>query len=333
LTIQSQLAWGALDKHESQVARSAVDKHDSSNSNLLLRLNGAELGFHGLIARQPVHSALACSFLRRAPAVAWTHSTSTVNCEAAQSVKAELEGLAVTIKVRHGLQESFFESPGARCWVAADGSAADLELSPELQSRQSSWLFGPALILALARRGVYCLHASSFDHEVDQQVYHQGQASVIVGDSGAGKSSFARELQESGHVRRLTDDISPITLDHGSLVLLPFFPQLKLAQSPPDLPEQVPLTGLIALRAAVCDQAASCEALDAPAIYFKLLRHTVASRLFSTRDAAAWWDFMHQAQLALTRSDAPKCQLRARFAPKDLQAAMLEAFSLTQATR
>jgi hypothetical protein len=315
----------------SQVARSALDKHDSSNSNLLLRLNGAELAFQGLIARQPVHSALACSFLTRLPCqaaslvTAWTRPNVTAaECEA-ELVQAELEGLAVTITMRHGAQESFFQSPGARLWVAADGSAADLELSPELQARQSSWLFGPALILALARRGIYCLHASSIEQG--------GQASVIVGDSGAGKSSFARELQEAGLVRRLTDDISPITLDQGSSLLLPFFPQLKLAQSPPDLPEQVPLAGLIALRAAVGDQAASCEALDAPATYFKLLRHTVASRLFSKRDASAWWDFMHQAQLALTRSEALKCQLRARFAPDHVQAAMLEALSLTRTTR
>jgi hypothetical protein len=332
LTIPSQVAWSALDKHESQVARSAVDNHDSSNSNLLLRLNGAELAFEGLIARQPVHSALACSFLTHltcqtlSPVTAWTRPNVTaVDCEADQLVHAELEGLAVTINIRHGAQESFFESPGARLWVAADGSAADLELSPELQSRQSSWLFGPALILALARRGIYCLHASSIEQG--------GQASVIVGDSGAGKSSFARELQESGQVKRLTDDISPITLEQGSLLLLPFFPQLKLAHSPSELPEQVPLTGLIALRAAARDQAASCEALDAPAIYFKLLRHTVASRLFSKRDASAWWDFMHQAQLALTRSEALKCHLRARFAPDHVQAAMLEAFSLTRTTR
>lgn len=82
---------------------------------------------------------------------------------------------------------------------------------------------GPGLMLALAIRGVFCMHASGV---------MLGDAAVLfLGDSTAGKSTLARLLpDDSGRLLRITDDISPLIQgEDGRFCLLPDFPQLKLA--------------------------------------------------------------------------------------------------------
>jgi hypothetical protein len=80
---------------------------------------------------------------------------------------------------------------------------------------------GPALLLALAIRGVFCLHASA--------VKLCDGAVLFLGESAAGKSTLAEMLEDHGAgLIRVTDDISPLKYGKDRFELLPDFPQLKL---------------------------------------------------------------------------------------------------------
>jgi hypothetical protein len=115
----------------------------------------------------------------------------------------------------------------ARISIASDGSAIRVLDREE----GASWallieaVLGPALVLALACGGVFCLHASA--------VTVGEQAVLFLGDSGAGKSTLARLLAEQGDLMaRVSDDVSPVMrAPDGKFHLLTGFPQLKLAAS------------------------------------------------------------------------------------------------------
>lgn len=115
----------------------------------------------------------------------------------------------------------------ARISIASDGSAIRVLEREE----GASWallieaVLGPALVLALAGAGVFCLHASA--------VTVGEQTVLFLGDSGAGKSTLARLLAEQGDLMaRVSDDVSPVMCaPDGRFHLLTGFPQLKLAAS------------------------------------------------------------------------------------------------------
>jgi hypothetical protein len=82
-------------------------------------------------------------------------------------------------------------------------------------------LLGPVMALALHQRGLLVLHASAI--EVD------GKSVIFMGDKGAGKSTTAGAMIRAGH-RLLTDDVVALDLsDPERPMILPGFPQLKLA--------------------------------------------------------------------------------------------------------
>jgi len=95
-------------------------------------------------------------------------------------------------------------------------------------------LLGPPLVLSLALRGTWCLHASAVETAVG--------AVLMIGRSGDGKSTLARHLGERAGMRRIADDILPCALGNGAACALPLFPQLKLAAH-----EQCALAGRIEL--------------------------------------------------------------------------------------
>ena len=83
-------------------------------------------------------------------------------------------------------------------------------------------LLGPPLIVSLAFRDVWCLHASA--------VAHNGKCAVFLGDSGAGKSTLAAFMAEQAGCSLVSDDILPVKMTDGKLVGFNDFPQLKLTQ-------------------------------------------------------------------------------------------------------
>ncbi len=92
---------------------------------------------------------------------------------------------------------------------------------PKASDRELEYLlFGPPLMLVLALNRHFSLHASS--------VGFANKAILFTGDSGFGKSTIARCLQNGANLNRLSDDISVLSESEPDLVLNADFPQLKL---------------------------------------------------------------------------------------------------------
>jgi hypothetical protein len=84
----------------------------------------------------------------------------------------------------------------------------------------TTYLLGPVMGFLLRARGTTCLHASA--------VEVGGEAVVIAGPAGAGKSTTAAAFALAGH-RVLCDDIAPLLpRPDGGWDVQPAFPQLRL---------------------------------------------------------------------------------------------------------
>jgi hypothetical protein len=154
-------------------------------------------------------------------------------------------------------------------------------------------LVGPALLVALALRGTFCLHASAV---------RMGRAAVVFcGESGAGKSTIARELAlatDAGFCL-LGDDAVPVTTGLGSVDVLARYPQLKL---PPNeqpwasSPERLPLASVYLLEpAASATSSVRSKACGPVAAVSTLVAHTVAARLFDRELLASHLEFCARA--------------------------------------
>jgi hypothetical protein len=80
------------------------------------------------------------------------------------------------------------------------------------------YILGTAMGVILHRRGLLVLHGGA--------VNIQGQAVIITGDSGAGKSSLTNALYQRGY-DLITDDLSVIEVSNPS-VMIPSYPKQKL---------------------------------------------------------------------------------------------------------
>ena len=195
-----------------------------------------------------------------------------------------------TISVWRSQAGTLLDIPAAgRYWTSADGRAVcQVSALPALDPLiLAQSLLGPPLMLALARRGVWCLHASA--------IAYQHRVAVFLGISGAGKSTLAAYLGAQPGVRQLGDDILPVALENGALQVLPHFPQLKL---PPDrqpglnFPESLPLSALYLLDE---QPAISFEPHSPASAAMTLASHSVAARLFDRDLLSAHFDFCTQA--------------------------------------
>ena len=178
--------------------------------------------------------------------------------------------------------ETWSAPPGYLLKVAG---GSDFYIAPEGQfishagsdSTDSPWsklvreiVVGPALVLALALRGVWCMHASA--------VTCNGNVSAFLGESGQGKSTLASHL--SPRMQLVADDILPVTLTDPGLACWPHFPQLKLpleAQPSPSLPESLPVNRICQLETA---EEISLHPQSPSEATQTLLRHTAGTRLF-----------------------------------------------------
>lgn len=210
------------------------------------------------------------------------------------AVRAPLGGRVCTVSVArtpHGYHVDV-EGVGA-FWVndAGDTIHADPASHGAVEDAIfTEALLGPPLMLAFALRDVWCLHAGSS--------LIGGKPAALAADSGTGKSTLARRLDELG-MRRVADDILPITLTGGQVHAWPHFPQLKLpldCQPSLGLPEHLPLHTLYQLDgSAPPDGDLTPQPLSARAAATALLRHTVAARLFDAGLLRRHLDFAAQA--------------------------------------
>ena len=122
-------------------------------------------------------------------------------------------------------------------WFGSEGVPADSPIT--------DFVLGPGLVLSLALKGAFSLHASA--------VTHRGRAIAFVGASGSGKSTLARLIGTLGSPWGwIGDDILPVSTGGEGPVAMPHFPQQKV---PPKaqlallegIPTQVPLTAIYVL--------------------------------------------------------------------------------------
>lgn len=175
-----------------------------------------------------------------------------------------------------------------QCWLAAEGMAEvvvalDRGVITRLGSRAFAstiacdqdamdLVVGPALILALAARGVFCLHASA--------VAVGGRCRLFLGASGVGKSTLVAGLPTGA--RRLADDIVPLTCGPPPRAV-PAFPQPKLAAAEqPVGVGALALDGLIVLDAAppAGNTLIERSVLGTADATLALAHHSVGARLF-----------------------------------------------------
>ncbi|NJM99256.1 MAG: hypothetical protein HC800_20840 [Phormidesmis sp. RL_2_1] len=81
-------------------------------------------------------------------------------------------------------------------------------------------ILGPALCLLLEQRGLLVLHASCIN------INHQAVA--FMGGSGWGKSTLATAFHRKGY-DALTDDVMPLSVTQNQALVLPSYPQFKVA--------------------------------------------------------------------------------------------------------
>ncbi|NND00422.1 MAG: hypothetical protein HKN85_09595 [Gammaproteobacteria bacterium] len=134
---------------------------------------------------------------------------------------------------------------------------------------------GPALIMLLAKKGVYCLHAGAVSTPFGNI--------ALIAESGVGKSTLSAPVNEQW--QQLSDDILPFSRHdngcHDTSIFIANFPQLKLpgnavAIAPP--PEAT--VDLILRLSAQSSEATEFRRLGKSEALLELVRHTVAAKLF-----------------------------------------------------
>lgn len=159
-------------------------------------------------------------------------------------------------------------------------------ITADLDNIDITVLMGPVFILHLAKNKVFCLHASAFI--IKQTCF------ILMADSGTGKSTIARHMQQMHIGQRVADDIVPIKINNGKITLLPSFPQLKLTQEEQHQGDDI-CQKTVLLFAQKSNNKTSLNRIDKFISIKKLIKHSVATKLFSTNELRNHLLFCHHA--------------------------------------
>jgi hypothetical protein len=120
----------------------------------------------------------------------------------------------------NGRYFGFFFSDGARFAIENQGREIWGDW-PENYAFEDActYLVGPVMAFALRLRGVTCLHASA--------IVVEGQAIVLMGVAGAGKSTTAAAFALSGF-SVLSDDVAVLDDRNGRFLVQPGYPRINL---------------------------------------------------------------------------------------------------------
>lgn len=161
-----------------------------------------------------------------------------------------------------------------RYMLNTDGSVVALErlAGPTAVGLLEDCTLGPPLIVSLALRGCWFLHAAA--------VLVDGRAAAIAGPSGSGKSTLAARLDRAPGCRRMGDDLLGLRWDGQRLLALGDYPQLKL--SPAQQWRQPPLNldTVYLLRPAMHTERFAVRVVEKSEKLLVLTRHGVSSTLF-----------------------------------------------------
>ena len=187
----------------------------------------------------------------------------------------------------------------------AAGDRIDCISVPSAARLRREWLFGPALLLALAARGIYALHASALAVAAG--------AVLLLGPSGSGKSTLAGVASSLGW-GVLADDVVPLCDRSGRTWVRPRFPQLKWRDPLATADCELPLAALVFVERG--EAADRLLPIAISQVTRNLVRDTVAARLFAPAELAA--------QLAFCARLAGSCPCRVlslrEVAPRDVEA-------------
>ena len=167
----------------------------------------------------------------------------------------------------------------------------------DLTELEQEVVLGPALALALALGGKWCLHAIAASF--------QNKGMVFLGESGYGKSTLAAYLDEAVKPgwQRIADDILPVSLGEGELTGWTHFPQLKLPelmQPSLQLPETLLINHVYLLDPDNSATTPKLKALSSDETVRILLGNAAGSRLFTPELLAAHLAFCAQAARHVT---------------------------------
>ena len=145
---------------------------------------------------------------------------------------------------------------------------------------------GPALIVLLSAKSIYCLHASAVTVP-DENLNPINVA--FIAESGVGKSTLSKDAGEAWV--QCSDDILPVRFDQ-SLKLFRDFPQLKLPEF--SISNKVIENNGLSFIFNISKQEASSvviEKIKPVDAALTVVRHTVASRLFEPQIMRQHLDF------------------------------------------
>ncbi|MCE9644911.1 MAG: hypothetical protein K8S20_02845 [Chloroflexi bacterium] len=171
-----------------------------------------------------------------------------------------------------------------------DGEIGKLNRQLEFTDLDREILLGPVLVLALATRGVWCLHASA--------AMFRDKVIVFLGESGRGKSTLAGYLAQNTEWQLVADDILPVSMGRGEVFVLPHFPQLKYAkdaQPGSRLPDQLSLKMVCELNHGGSDQMPALHSLSVAGAVHAWLRNTAGARMFNSQLLAKHLEFSTRA--------------------------------------
>lgn len=212
-------------------------------------------------------------------------SSLTLSCQtigwvgdAQRKVKIWTAPPGVLLKVEGG--SDFYIDSGGSSIIRVDRMGHAADSTPVGLDRDI--LLGPALVLALAMRGTWSLHASA--------VAFRDNLIVFLGESRQGKSTLAAYLANEKDWCLVADDILPVTLSSIGAVVWPHFPQLKLPvdkQPGSSLTEHIPINRICVLTQSDIDKMPEFHFLSPSQSVQVLLGHTAGSRLFDPALLAA----------------------------------------------
>jgi len=245
-----------------------------------------ELAAFEITGTQPGTAEKAAPFVSSSPFINKELISRTAGWVANAHRMVEIWSAPSGFLVRTEAGSDFTISPGGqeiRC--ASQGQAGG-----ELNETDRQILLGPVLVLALALRATWSLHASA--------AIHNDNLILFLGESGQGKSTLAAYLANETNWRLVADDILPVTMDSNGVMAWPRFPQLKLpkqAQPGSDLPEQLPICTVCVLRDTGKDEMPGLELLPANRAVQVWLGHTAGTRMFPSDLLAMHLDFCAEA--------------------------------------
>jgi hypothetical protein len=112
--------------------------------------------------------------------------------------------------------------PGTGSFYTREGKVVEYETEPGADPEWIKlYLKMQALVALMHQRGIISFHASSFVRD--------GQAVMILGESGAGKSSLTASFVIDG-AGFLTDDVTPVTFRRETPYIMPLYDVIRLRE-------------------------------------------------------------------------------------------------------